>query len=98
MTARLDKMVIKSFGQVLLYHVLYAFHRERGIVIPEIATPLCGHSTGSYRQWRKVEDNRKYMYFTTFVITREDVNEYMSHHPEYTKANRFKDIICKIYI
>ena len=42
--------------------------------------------------------NRKYMYFTTFVITREDVNEYMSHHPEYTKANRFKDIICKIYI
>lgn len=26
------------------------------------------------------------------------MNEYMSHHPEYTKANRFKDIICKIYI
>lgn len=55
-------------------------------------------STGRYCRWRKVEHKRKYMYFTTFVITREDVNEYMSHHPEYTKANKFKDIICKIYI
>ena len=34
----------------------------------------------------------------TLVVTREDVKRYMSHHPEYTKANRFKDIICKIYI
>ena len=43
-------------------------------------------------------DNRKYFYFTTLVITRKDVQEYMKHHPEYKKANRFKDIICKIYI
>ena len=38
------------------------------------------------------------MYFTTLVVTKEDVKEYMSHHPEYTRANKFKDIICKIYI
>lgn len=53
--------------------------------------------TGSNCQWRKIE-NRKYFYFTTLVVTRKDVQEYMKHHSEYTKANRFKDIICKIYI
>ena len=26
----------------------------------------------------------------TLVVTRTDVQEYMSHHAEYTKANRFK--------
>ena len=54
-------------------------------------------STGGDCQCRKI-DNRKYFYFTTLVITRKDVQEYMKHHPEFTKANRFKDIICKIYI
>ena len=34
----------------------------------------------------------------SLVVTRDDVREYMSYHPEYTKANRFKDIVCKIYI
>ena len=56
-----------------------------------------GSSTGSDCQCRKIE-NRKYFYFTTLVVTRKDVQEYMKHHSEYTKANRFKDIICKIYI
>ena len=32
------------------------------------------------------------------VIEGDDVNEYMKYHAEYTKANRFKDIVCKIYI
>lgn len=54
-------------------------------------------STGSYRRVRKVEE-RKYFYFTTLIVTRDDVNEYMKYHAEYTKANRFKDIVCKIYI
>ena len=54
-------------------------------------------STGSYCQCRKVEE-RKYFYFTTLIVTRDDVNEYMKYHAEYTKANRFKDIVCKIYI
>lgn len=58
---------------------------------------LYDDSTGSNCQWRKIE-NRKYFYFTTLVVTRKDVQEYMKHHSEYTKANRFKDIICKIYI
>ena len=56
-----------------------------------------GCGSGSNCQWRKIE-NRKYFYFTTLVVTRKDVQEYMKHHSEYTKANRFKDIICKIYI
>ena len=43
-------------------------------------------------------DKRKYFYFTMLVVTRKDVQEYMKHHSEYTKANRFKDVICKIYI
>ena len=43
-------------------------------------------------------DEQRYFYFTTLIITRKDVNEYMKHHAEYTKANRFKDIVCKIYI
>jgi hypothetical protein len=34
----------------------------------------------------------------TIVATREDVKDYMSHHPEYTKANRFKDVVMKIFI
>lgn len=34
----------------------------------------------------------------SLVVTRDDVKKYMSYHPEYTKANRFKDIVCKIYI
>jgi hypothetical protein len=54
--------------------------------------------TGCNQQCRKIIDSKKYIYFTTLVVTREDVREYMSHHPEYTKANRFKDIIVKIYI
>ena len=54
-------------------------------------------STGSYCQCRKVEE-RKYFYFTTLIVIRDDVNEYMKYHAEYTKANRFKDIVCKIYI
>lgn len=53
--------------------------------------------TGSNCQSRKIEE-RKYFYFTTLIVTRDDVNEYMKHHVEYTKANRFKDITCKIYI
>ncbi len=56
-----------------------------------------GCCSGSDCQCRKVEE-RKYFYFTTLIVTRDDVNEYMKYHAEYTKANRFKDIVCKIYI
>ena len=42
--------------------------------------------------------DNKPVYFGTFVVTREDVQKYMSHHPQYTKANRFKDIVLKVYI
>ena len=45
---------------------------------------------------RKVDYN--YMYFTEFLITRADVNDFMTHRPEYTKANRFKDFVYKIYL
>ena len=42
--------------------------------------------------------DNKPVYFGTFVVTLEDVQQYMSHHPQYTKANRFKDIVLKVYI
>ena len=49
------------------------------------------------RIWSFCCDNKP-VYFGTFVVTREDVQQYMSHHPQYTKANRFKDIVLKVYI
>ena len=33
----------------------------------------------------------KKFYFTTWILTREDVKRWMSHQKLYTKANRFKD-------
>ena len=42
--------------------------------------------------------DNKYMYFTEYLITRADVNDFMAHRPEYTKANRFEDFVCKIYL
>ena len=53
-------------------------------------------NAGGDKQCRKIE--YKPVYFGTFVVTREDVQQYMSHHPQYTKANRFKDIVLKVYI
>lgn len=38
------------------------------------------------------------MYFMTLVAKRADVQDFMTHRPEYTKANKFKDIIFKIYL
>ena len=57
----------------------------------------CSCNSGSDCRRRKI-DKRKYFYFTTLIVTRDDVNEYMKYHAEYTKANCFKDIVCKIYI
>ena len=54
------------------------------------------YRSGGDKQCRKIE--YKPVYFGTFVVTREDVQQYMSHHPQYTKANRFKDIVLKVYI
>ena len=58
--------------------------------------PYGGGSTGGDKQCRKVD--YKYMYFTEYLITRADVNDFMAHRPEYTKANRFEDFVCKIYL
>ena len=55
-----------------------------------------GGGTGGDKQCRKVD--YKYMYFTEYLITRADVNDFMAHRPEYTKANRFEDFVCKIYL
>ncbi|NBJ01391.1 hypothetical protein D3Z62_14950 [Lachnospiraceae bacterium] len=65
--------------------------------LPKQNFPLIRHSsTGGDQQCRKIE--YKPVYFGTFVVTREDVQKYMAHHPQYTKANRFKDIVLKVYI
>ena len=39
-----------------------------------------------------------YIYFCTLTVSREDVRAFMAERPEYTKANRFKDIVVKVYI
>ncbi len=41
---------------------------------------------------------QQYIYFCTLTVTREDVRAFMAERPEYTKANRFKDIVVKVYI
>ncbi|MCI8751737.1 MAG: hypothetical protein HFH66_10300 [Lachnospiraceae bacterium] len=39
-----------------------------------------------------------HIYFCTLTVSREDVRAFMAERPEYTKANRFKDIVVKVYI
>ena len=39
-----------------------------------------------------------HIYFCTLTVSREDVRAFMAARPEYTKANRFKDIVVKVYI
>ncbi len=39
-----------------------------------------------------------YIHFCTLTVSREDVRAFMAERPEYTKANRFKDIVVKVYI
>ena len=38
------------------------------------------------------------IYFCSLTVRRADVQAFMAEHPEYTKANRFKDIEVKVYI
>jgi len=47
---------------------------------------------------RKRGNGQQYIYFCTLAVTREDVRAFMAERPEYTKANRFKDIVVKVYI
>ena len=65
--------------------------------LPKQNFPLIRHSsTGSDCDRRKID--YKYMYFMTLVAKRANVQDFMAHRPEYTKANKFKDIIFKIYL
>jgi len=34
----------------------------------------------------------------TLVATKDDVREFMSHRPEYKKANAYKDVTINVYI
>jgi len=47
---------------------------------------------------RKRGIRQKYIYFCTIAVTRDDVKAFMAERPEYTKANRFEDIVVKVYI
>ena len=77
-------------------HMVYAFHSETDIVIQEIATPSLERSTGCY--CRRKELIYQPIYLMTLVLTRDDVRDFMSHRTEYSKANKFKDLVVKIYI
>ena len=41
---------------------------------------------------------QSYIYLCTLMVTKADVQAFMAERPEYTKANRFKDIEVKVYI
>ena len=53
-----------------------------------------------HRQLLAIRGNNRpqYIHFCDLTVTREDVKAYMAEHPEYTKANRFQDILVKVYI
>lgn len=71
--------------------------RKENYILSEVERPTDVNSgTGSDQQCRKIDS--KYVHLTTLIITRDDVREYMKYHPEYKKANRFSEIVCKIYI
>ena len=57
------------------------------------------------KEWKLSDSLRKQIagyarevYFCTLTVSREDVRAFMAERPEYTKANRFKDIVVKVYI
>ena len=51
-----------------------------------------------FLRMRAFVPQQQYIYFCTLTVTREDVRAFMAERPEYTKANRFKDIVVKVYI
>ena len=62
-------------------------------------TELSSDMTQQHRQrLRKRGIRQQYIYFCSLTVRRADVQAFMAEHPEYTKANRFKDIEVKVYI
>jgi len=62
-------------------------------------TELSSDMTQQHRQQlRKRGIRQQYIYFCSLTVRRADVQAFMAEHPEYTKANRFKDIEVKVYI
>ncbi|MCI9109145.1 MAG: hypothetical protein HFI00_13295 [Lachnospiraceae bacterium] len=61
-----------------------------------------GYLLLGWRQHRRLLTTRgirqPHIYFCTLTVSREDVRAFMAERPEYTKANRFKDIVVKVYI
>ena len=53
---------------------------------------------GKKKQHPKRGIRQQYIYFCSLTVTRADVQAFMAERPEYTKANRFKDIEVKVYI
>ena len=49
-------------------------------------------------QLRNRSNRQKYLYFCKLTVTREHVKSLMAEHPEYKKANRFKEFNVKVYI
>lgn len=55
--------------------------------------------TPPHRQLSLTRVNKKqYVHCCDITVTRDDVKAFMAQRDEYTKANRFKDIIIKVFI
>jgi hypothetical protein len=73
--------------------------KARNYNISQVDGELSSETSLQHRlRLRKEGVNYPPVYFMTIVATREDVKEFMSHHSGYTKANKFKDVVIKIFI
>ena len=77
-----------NIGDTELEIMIRGNDRDNPVLIFVHGGPSC------YRR-KELSNN---IYFCTLTVTREDVRVFMAERPEYTKANRFKDIVVKVYI
>ena len=74
-------------------------HKVEWIMYPVLRSVYRSRDWLQHRQQLRTRGIRQqYIYFCTLTVTREDVRAFMAERPEYTKANRFKDIEVKVYI
>ena len=69
-----------------MFHVLLTVYRLQDLLLRRQLLAIRGNN------------RPQYIHFCDLTVTREDVKAYMAEHPEYTKANRFQDILVKVYI
>lgn len=84
---------------VVIPHLLHSAIRLEWIMYPVLRSVYRSRDWLQHRQQLRTRGIRQqYIYFCNLTVTRADVQTFMAERPEYTKANRFKDIEVKVYI